>query len=109
MRQKSLQGPHPKAGRHDRGGRGIGIAKRLWGRVMINDSTSIFESEARANPDRVSHITGDLTDPAIPELIVQATLGELGRSTSSLTTLAIANVVQKTTDECLEAMLDIHP
>ena len=61
-------------------GRGIGraIAKRLIGagaRVMINDldEKMLLESEAElAKPGRVSHITGDLTDPEIPELIVQS-------------------------------------
>src|ERR1700739_1614150 len=65
-------------------GRGIGraIAKRLvsaGARVMINDldEKMLLESEAElANRDRVSHVAGDLTDPAIPELVVQATLAE---------------------------------
>ena len=46
---------------------------------MVNDldEAMLLESEAElAQPDRVKHITGDLTDPAIPEVIVQATLAE---------------------------------
>ena len=53
-------------------GRGIGraIAKRLvaaGARVMVNDldEALLVESETElAQPDRVRHITGDLTDPA---------------------------------------------
>ena len=99
-------------------GRGIGraIAKRLVGagaRVMINDldESMLLESEAElANPDRVSHITGDLTDPAIPELIVQATLAEFESIDIIVNNAGYSwdNVIQKTTDEQFQAMLDIH-
>jgi len=65
-------------------GRGIGraIAKRLVGagaKVMINDldESMLLESRAElASPHRVSHITRDLTHPAIPAVIVQATLSQ---------------------------------
>jgi 3-oxoacyl-[acyl-carrier protein] reductase len=99
-------------------GRGIGraIAKRLVGagaRVMINDldENMLLESEAElANPKRVSHITGDLTDPAIPELIVQATLAEFDSIDIIVNNAGYSwdNVIQKTTDEQFQAMLDIH-
>jgi 3-oxoacyl-[acyl-carrier protein] reductase len=99
-------------------GRGIGraIAKRLVGagaRVMINDldENMLLESKAElANPDRVSHITGDLTDPAIPELIVQATLAEFDSIDIIVNNAGYSwdNVIQKTTDEQFQAMLDIH-
>ena len=99
-------------------GRGIGraIAKRLIGagaRVMINDldEKMLLESEAElATPGRVSHITGDLTDPAIPELIVNATLAEFDSIDIIVNNAGYSwdNVIQKTTDEQFQAMLDIH-
>ena len=88
-------------------GRGIGraIAKRLIGagaRVMINDldEKMLLESEAElARPGRVSHITGDLTDPAIPELIVNATLAEFDSIDIIVNNAGYSwdNVIQKTT------------
>jgi 3-oxoacyl-[acyl-carrier protein] reductase len=99
-------------------GRGIGraIAKRLVGagaRVMINDldENMLLESEAElATPHRVSHITGDLTDPAIPELVVQATLAEFDSIDIIVNNAGYSwdNVIQKTSDEQFQAMLDIH-
>ena len=99
-------------------GRGIGraIAKRLieaGARVMINDldEKMLLESEAElAKPGRVSHITGDLTDPAIPELIVHATLAEFDSIDIIVNNAGYSwdNVIQKTTDEQFQAMLDIH-
>jgi 3-oxoacyl-[acyl-carrier protein] reductase len=99
-------------------GRGIGraIAKRLVGagaRVMINDldEAMLLESEAElAQPGRVSHITGDLTDPAIPDLIVQATLAEFDSLDIIVNNAGYSwdNVIQKTTDEQFQAMLEIH-
>ena len=99
-------------------GRGIGraIAKRLvnaGARVMINDldEKMLLESEAElAKPDRVSRVTGDLTDPAIPELIVQATLAEFDSIDIIVNNAGYSwdNVIQKTSDEQFQAMLDIH-
>jgi 3-oxoacyl-[acyl-carrier protein] reductase len=99
-------------------GRGIGraIAKRLVGagaRVMINDldEKMLLESEAElASPKRVSHITGDLTDPEIPELIVHATLAEFDSIDIIVNNAGYSwdNVIQKTSDEQFQAMLDIH-
>lgn len=99
-------------------GRGIGraIARRLLGagaRVMINDldENMLLESEAvLARPGRVSHITGDLTDPAIPELVVQATLAEFESIDIIVNNAGYSwdNVIQKTSDEQFQAMLEIH-
>jgi len=99
-------------------GRGIGraIAKRLVGagaRVMINDleENMLLESEAElASPHRVSNITGDLTDPEIPEVIVQATLSEFNSIDIIVNNAGYSwdNVIQKTSDEQFQAMLDIH-
>ena len=99
-------------------GRGIGraIAKRLvdaGARVMINDldEKMLLESEADlASPRRVSHVTGDLTDPSIPELIVHATLAEFNSIDIIVNNAGYSwdNVIQKTSDEQFQAMLDIH-
>src|SRR5580658_2138295 len=67
-------------------GRGIGraIAKRLvdcGANVMVNDldEKMLLESEAElGRPEQVGHITGDLTDPSIPETVVHATLAQFG-------------------------------
>ena len=99
-------------------GRGIGraIAKKLvmaGARVMVNDldEKMLLESEAElARPDRVRHITGDLTRPEIPEVIVQATLAEFDSIDIIVNNAGYSwdNVIQKTTDEQFQAMLDIH-
>jgi 3-oxoacyl-[acyl-carrier protein] reductase len=99
-------------------GRGIGraIAKRLvnaGARVMINDldEKMLLESEAElAHPGRISHVTGDLTDPEIPELIVHATLAEFDSIDIIVNNAGYSwdNVIQKTTDQQFQAMLDIH-
>lgn len=99
-------------------GRGIGraIAKRLveaGAKVMVNDldETMLLESEAElAQPERVSHLTADLTDPAAPEMIVHATLTAFGSIDIIVNNAGYSwdNVIQKTTDEQFQAMLDIH-
>jgi 3-oxoacyl-[acyl-carrier protein] reductase len=99
-------------------GRGIGraIARRLvaaGANVMVNDLDEKFllESEAElGRPGKVSHVTGDLTDPAIPEMIVHATLTEFGAIDIIVNNAGYSwdSVIQKTTDEQFQAMLDIH-
>jgi 3-oxoacyl-[acyl-carrier protein] reductase len=99
-------------------GRGIGraIAKRLvaaGANVMVNDLDEklLLESEAElGHPGKVSHVTGDLTDPAIPEMVVHATLTEFGAIDIIVNNAGYSwdSVIQKTTDEQFQAMLDIH-
>lgn len=99
-------------------GRGIGraIAKRLTmagASVMVNDldEAMLRESEAElAHSDRVRHVQGDLTDPATPASIVQATLDAFGAIDIIVNNAGYSwdNVIQKTTDEQFQAMLDIH-
>jgi 3-oxoacyl-[acyl-carrier protein] reductase len=99
-------------------GRGIGkaIAKRLVGagaRVMINDidEEMLLHTEAElGHPGRVSHVAADLTDPKTPELIVQSTLSEFSSIDIIVNNAGYSwdNVIQKTTDEQFQAMLDIH-
>jgi 3-oxoacyl-[acyl-carrier protein] reductase len=99
-------------------GRGIGraIAKRLvdaGASVMVNDldEMMLLESEAvLAQPRRVRHITGDLTEASIPEMVVHATLSEFGAIDIIVNNAGYSwdNVIQKTTDEQFQAMLEIH-
>jgi 3-oxoacyl-[acyl-carrier protein] reductase len=99
-------------------GRGIGraIAKRLAAAgacVMLNDldEKMLLESQA-ALPysDRVRHFPGDLTDPQVPARIVEATLSEFGNLDIIVNNAGYSwdNVIQKTTDEQFQAMLEIH-
>jgi 3-oxoacyl-[acyl-carrier protein] reductase len=99
-------------------GRGIGraIAHRLasaGARVMVNDldEAMLRETEAElGQPERVRHVQGDLTDPSTPAAIVQATLDTFGAIDIVVNNAGYSwdNVVQKTTDEQFQAMLDIH-
>src|ERR1039458_7540377 len=99
-------------------GRGIGraIAKRLasaGANVMLNDMDEGLLREAEADlgrADRVRHVTGDLTDPSTPEAVVQAVLGAFGSIDIIVNNAGYSwdSVIQKTTDEQFQAMLEIH-
>ena len=99
-------------------GRGIGraIARRLaaaGASVMVNDldESMLLETEAElALPERVHHVQGDLTDPSTPEAVVQATLDAFGSIDIIVNNAGYSwdNVIQKTTDEQFQAMLEIH-
>lgn len=99
-------------------GRGIGraIAKRLaaaGANVMLNDMDEGLLLEAEADlkhPDRVRHVTGDLTDPSTPKAVVDAVLGAFGSIDIIVNNAGYSwdSVIQKTTDEQFQAMLDIH-
>jgi 3-oxoacyl-[acyl-carrier protein] reductase len=99
-------------------GRGIGraIARRLaaaGASVMVNDldESMLLETEAElAHPERVHHVQGDLTDPSTPEAVVQATLDVFGSIDIIVNNAGYSwdNVIQKTTDEQFQAMLEIH-
>lgn len=99
-------------------GRGIGraIAKRLTAAgacVMLNDldEKMLLESKASLpNANRVRYFQGDLTDPEVPGRIVEAALDEFGSLDIIVNNAGYSwdNVIQKTTDEQFQAMLDIH-
>jgi 3-oxoacyl-[acyl-carrier protein] reductase len=99
-------------------GRGIGraIAQRLaasGANVMLNDMDEGLLLEAIADikhPDRVRHVTGDLTDPSTPKAVVEAVLGAFGSIDIIVNNAGYCwdSVIQKTTDEQFQAMLDIH-
>ena len=99
-------------------GRGIGrmIAKRLasaGANVMLNDLDEGLLKEAESDlgfGNRVRHVTGDLTDPATPKAVVDAVVGEFGAIDIIVNNAGYSwdSVIQKTTDEQFQAMLDIH-
>ena len=99
-------------------GRGIGraIATRLaaaGASVMLNDLDEKMLMESTASlpdPDRVRHFQGDLTDPQVPARIVEAALDEFGSVDIIVNNAGYSwdNVIQKTTDEQFQAMLEIH-
>lgn len=99
-------------------GRGIGraIAQRLSSAgacVMLNDLDSRMLQESRdtlADPGRADFFAGDLTDPSVPGRIVEATLDTFKAVDIIVNNAGYSwdNVIQKTTDEQFQAMLDIH-
>lgn len=99
-------------------GRGIGkaIARRLCAvgaNVMVNDLDEQMLVESKADysdPERVHHIQGDLTDPSVPQEVVDATLDTFGSVDVIVNNAGYSwdNVIQKTTDEQFQAMLEIH-
>jgi 3-oxoacyl-[acyl-carrier protein] reductase len=99
-------------------GRGIGraIARRLVSAgacVMLNDLDEKMLLESKASlpdADRARHVQGDLTDPHVPGQVVEATLHEFGSIDIIVNNAGYSwdNVIQKTTDEQFQAMLEIH-
>lgn len=100
-------------------GRGIGraIASRLAGlgaAVMVNDLDEApareTESAIRAAGGRVACLAGDITAPAFPQQLVEAALAAFGAIDIIVNNAGYTwdNVIQKTTDEQFQAMLDIH-
>jgi 3-oxoacyl-[acyl-carrier protein] reductase len=99
-------------------GRGIGkaIARRLvnaGAAVMICDldEKMLLESARElGDPSRLGHFQGDLTDPLIPGELVEATVGTFGSLDIIVNNAGYSwdNVIQKTTDEQFQAMLEIH-
>ncbi len=100
-------------------GRGIGraIASKLasaGAAVMINDldesAVSDTDCGLRKAGYRAAHAVGDLTNPSFPKELVQATLDTFGTLDIIVNNAGYTwdNVIQKTTDEQFQAMLDIH-
>jgi 3-oxoacyl-[acyl-carrier protein] reductase len=97
-------------------GIGLAIARRLvecGANVMLNDldqdamhaAVSEFDS-----PAHVRHVAGDLTHPATPARLMEATLAAFGGIDIIVNNAGYTwdSVIQKTTDEQFQAMLDIH-
>jgi len=100
------------------GGRGIGraIVQRLvsaGANVLACDldEEALLETKTcLGNPERVASINADLMDPAVPQQVVNATL-EAFHSIDIIVNCAgfsWDNVIQKTSDEQFQAMLNIH-
>ncbi|MGI8990313.1 MAG: SDR family NAD(P)-dependent oxidoreductase [Bryobacteraceae bacterium] len=100
-------------------GRGIGcaIARQLaaaGASVMVNDLDAGPSSETHAaiaaDGGRAAQYPGDVTDPAFPQKLVDATVEQLGGLDIIVNNAGYTwdNVIQKTTDEQFQAMLDIH-
>jgi 3-oxoacyl-[acyl-carrier protein] reductase len=100
-------------------GRGIGRAVALQlaqagAAVMINDLDRdvVFETGTLIDQagGAVKAMPGDLTAPDFPEKLVKATVQGLGSLDILVNNAGYTwdNVIQKTTDEQFQAMLDIH-
>ncbi len=96
-------------------GRGIGraIASRLaaaGARVMINDLDPGPCEEASAAIPGSAACPGDITAPGFPETLTAETLRRFGAIDIIVNNAGYTwdNVIQKTSDEQFQAMLDIH-
>ncbi|HEU0143124.1 MAG TPA: SDR family oxidoreductase [Bryobacteraceae bacterium] len=100
-------------------GRGIGraIASSLaaaGASVMINDADETMAREAcgalSGSGAKVEYLAGDITVPEFPQQLVDATIGRLGSLDIIVNNAGYTwdNVIQKTTDEQFQAMLDVH-
>lgn len=100
-------------------GRGIGraIATRLGSEgaaVMINDldDTALCETRCTLRNDgyRVERLVGDLVQPTFPNQLIEATLSAFGSVDILVNNAGYSwdNVIQKTSDEQFQAMLEIH-
>ena len=107
--------------------RGIGLAigRRLLdagASVMLNDLDEALTPTKPAPPSRtlfarqltprarIRHVTGDLTQPATPAAVVEATLNAFGAIDIIVNNAGYTwdSVIQKTTDDQFQAMLNIH-
>jgi len=101
-------------------GRGIGraIAAQLaaaGASVMVNDLDPAPLAETFAlllnhHAGQHAQLAGDVTQPAFPQQLVDRTIAELGGLDIIVNNAGYTwdNVIQKTTDEQFQAMLDIH-
>lgn len=110
---------HGKAAIVTGSGRGIGraIAEKIasaGASVLVNDLDEAACHETvesiRSSGARVEAAPGDLTAGEVPRLIVDACLQAFGRIDIVVNNAGYTwdNVIQKTTDEQFQAMLDIH-
>jgi 3-oxoacyl-[acyl-carrier protein] reductase len=100
-------------------GRGIGraIAQQLasaGAAVMVNDLDSATLQETatllRSEGGRAEHLAGDLTMTDFPQQLIDTTIGKFGSLDIVVNNAGYTwdTVIQKTTDEQFQAMLDIH-
>lgn len=99
--------------------RGIGraIAQTLaaaGASVLLTDidasALAQAEAELRSKGARVASIAGDLTQPDFPQVLIDKLLGDFGAIDIVVNNAGYTwdSVLQKTTDEQFDAMLDIH-
>ncbi|HKW99764.1 MAG TPA: SDR family oxidoreductase [Bryobacteraceae bacterium] len=100
-------------------GRGIGraIAQQLaasGAAVMVNDLDAGPAREAagaiQGSGGRAEHLAGDITNAEFPQKLVAATIAAFGSLDIIVKNAGYTwdNVIQKTTDEQFQAMLDVH-
>jgi 3-oxoacyl-[acyl-carrier protein] reductase len=100
-------------------GRGIGraVAAKLasaGASVLVNDldedAACESESEIRRAGGRAEHLSGDVTTPEFPKRLVETALRHFGAVDIIVNNAGYTwdNVIQKTSDEQFQAMLDIH-
>jgi len=96
-------------------GRGIGraIAQKLaeyGAAVMVNDLDAALAAETAAMLANAASLAGDVTQLAFPQQLVNATIERFGSLDIIVNNAGYTwdNVIQKTTDEQFQAMLDIH-
>lgn len=92
-------------------GRAIAVALAAEGaRVMVNDLDADVLQETAALVPGSAALAGDLTDPAFPQQLVDATIAGFGALDILVNNAGYTwdNVIQKMSDEQFQAMLDIH-
>jgi 3-oxoacyl-[acyl-carrier protein] reductase len=100
-------------------GRGIGrsIAQKLaeyGAAVLVNDldagPAAETEDLIRGAGGRAAHLAGDITRPDFPQKLVDAVLAQFGSIDVIVNNAGYTwdNVIQKTSDEQFQAMLDVH-
>ena len=100
-------------------GRGIGrsIAQKLaeyGAAVLVNDldagPAAETEDLIRGAGGRAAHVAGDITRPDFPQKLVDAVLAQFGSIDVIVNNAGYTwdNVIQKTSDEQFQAMLDVH-
>jgi 3-oxoacyl-[acyl-carrier protein] reductase len=96
-------------------GRGIGraIAQKLaeyGAAVMVNDLDAAPAAETAAMLPNAASCAGDVTDAAFPTALVKTTIEKFGSLDIIVNNAGYTwdNVIQKTTDEQFQAMLNIH-
>jgi 3-oxoacyl-[acyl-carrier protein] reductase len=100
-------------------GRGIGRAiatqlGRAGARVMVNDleesSAAQTSSLLRDAGGATAHLSGDMTSPEFPQRLADSTVEAFGSIDIIVNNAGYTwdNVIQKTSDEQFQAMLDIH-
>jgi 3-oxoacyl-[acyl-carrier protein] reductase len=98
-------------------GRGIGlsIARKLvdaGASVLLVDidQSALEEAAAGMNKSNLRSMAGDLSDPTFPDAVISKLLRDFGSVDIVVNNAGYTwdNVIQKTTDEQFQAMLDIH-